>query len=161
MQGPGGLTFAYVKPMVPYGLGFEIGRAPDVPPPPGDPMKTVDASRCAVCGARAADETRLLVEQDRHFDCPRRHQVGLCPEHGAAVRDGRLAVQEVLYDWVQKHHDELYDGTRLYIAPRLTCLRCNEPFVTNEERHACAKCGAINVLGTALGSPAAVRLETT
>jgi predicted RNA-binding Zn-ribbon protein involved in translation (DUF1610 family) len=122
-------------------------------------MKTMDASRCAVCGARAVDRPRLTVEQDRHYDCPRLHPVGLCADHGAALRAGTLPLHQVLYDWTQKHHDELYDGTRLYLAPRLTCLECNEPLAGSDERVTCPACGKVNVVGTALGHPAAIRLE--
>jgi hypothetical protein len=125
----------------------------------GGAMKNLDASRCAVCGARSVDTPRLSVEQDRHYDCPRQHAVGLCAEHGSALRAGTLTLHTVLYGWIQRNHDALYDGTRLYISPRLACLGCNSLLASSGERVTCAACGAVNIVGTALGHPAAVRLE--
>jgi hypothetical protein len=122
-------------------------------------MKALDSSRCAMCDAPSVEAPRLLIEQDRHYDCPFRHQVGLCDPHGAELRAGVLAPQRVIYEWTQKHHDELYDGTRLILMPRLTCLACNGSLEeTEDERVACPACGAINRIGSALGYPATVGL---
>jgi len=121
-------------------------------------MKSLNGVCCAVCGAASVDKPRLLVEQDRHYDCPREHSVGLCATHGQALRDGELTPQQILYQWVQENHDELYDGTRLHLLPRLTCLGCNEPFATSDETYTCPKCGTVNVIGSALGHPAAIRI---
>lgn len=123
-------------------------------------MKTCDASHCAVCGDVSAERPRLFVEQDRHYDCPQEHGIGLCKEHGEALRTGRLTPQEILYDWVRRHHDEIYDGTRIYLMPRMTCLGCNATFASSEENYSCPDCGTVNVLGTALGHPAAVRIAS-
>lgn len=123
-------------------------------------MKTLNGIHCAVCGAASADKPRLSVEQDVHYDCPKEHAVGLCATHGDALRAGQITLQDVLYQWVQDHHDELYDGTRLLLMPRLTCLGCNTAFATNDEKYACPTCGTVNVIGTALGHPAAVRIAT-
>jgi phage FluMu protein Com len=124
-------------------------------------MKTCDASHCAVCGNLSADRPRLFVEQDRHYDCPQEHGVGLCKEHGEALRTGRLTPQEILYDWVRRHHDEIYDGTRIYLMPRMTCLGCNATFASSEQNYNCPDCGTVNVLGTALGHPTAVRVAAS
>jgi Zn finger protein HypA/HybF involved in hydrogenase expression len=121
-------------------------------------MKTLNGVHCAVCGAASVDKPRLLVEQDRHYDCPREHSVGLCATHGEALRVGEITPQQILYQWVQENHDDLYDGTRLHLLPRLTCLGCNEPFATSDDAYTCAKCGAVNVIGSALGHPAAIRI---
>jgi hypothetical protein len=124
-------------------------------------MMQLESERCAVCDAPAASAPRLVVEQDRHYDCPRQHPIGLCAEHGAALRGGQLAPHEIVYQWTQRHHDELYDGTRLVLVPRLTCLACNAIFATDaHDRFACPECGAVNVIGTALGYPAVIRLES-
>ena len=121
-------------------------------------MKTLNGTRCAVCGAASADKPRLSVEQDVHYDCPKEHFVGLCATHGGALRAGEISLHDILYRWVQEHHDELYDGTRLLLMPRLTCLGCNTVFATTNDTHTCPGCGTVNVIGTALGHPAAVRV---
>lgn len=123
-------------------------------------MKTLNGIHCAVCGAASVDAPRLSVEQDRHYDCPKEHAVGLCATHGAALRAGEITLQQVLYQWIQEHHDELYDGTRLLLMPRLTCLGCNTMFATTNDTYACPGCGTVNVIGTALGHPAAVRVAS-
>lgn len=123
-------------------------------------MKAVDSSRCAVCDAPAVQAPRLIVEQDRHFDCSLQHRIGLCAEHGAALRAGELEPHRIIYEWTQRHHAELYDGTRLVLAPRLTCLACNAFLASSVgNRTACPECGALNRLGSALGHPAVVRLD--
>jgi len=123
-------------------------------------MKKCDVSHCAVCGEASVDRPRLFVEQDRHYDCPLEHGVGLCEVHGQALRCGEITPQEILFNWVRRHHDELYDGTRIHLMPRMTCLGCNAMFATSEERYTCPDCGTVNVLGTALGHPTAVRIAT-
>ena len=123
-------------------------------------MKPLNGVRCAVCGAASADTPHLLVEQDRHYDCPREHSVGLCSVHGEALRTGQITPHQIFSQWIQEHHDELYDGTRLHLLPRLTCLGCNAVFATSDETYRCATCGTINVIGTALGHPTAVRVAT-
>ena len=123
-------------------------------------MKALNSSRCALCDSPAAAAPRLVIEQDRHYDCPLRHEVGLCDQHGAELRAGVIEPHRVIYEWTQKHHDELYDGTRLVLAPQLTCLACNavlEP--SDAERATCPGCGAINRIGSALGYPTTVRLD--
>jgi hypothetical protein len=123
-------------------------------------MKALDSSRCAVCDGPAAEAPRLIVEQDRHFDCPFQHHIGLCETHGAALRGGGLEPHRVIYAWTQRHHDKLYDGTRLVLMPRMTCLACNALLETSVGDHtACPACGALNRLGSALGHPMTVRLD--
>ena len=133
-------------------LGFSIPTAL------GDGMKTLDGVRCALCGAASPDTPRLTVEQDRHYDCPLAHTVGLCATHGAALREGQVTPHQILYQWIQEHHDELYDGTRLLLMPRLTCLGCNAVFATSEETYPCPTCNTVNVIGTALGHPASIHV---
>src|SRR5215203_378411 len=98
----------------------------DLSPPSETPrMKNCDVSHCAVCGETSVDRPRLFVEQDRHYDCPLEHGVGLCQAHGEALRCGEISPQEILYAWVRRHHEELYDGTRIHLVPRMSCLGCN------------------------------------
>jgi len=48
-------------------------------------MSLPNSQTCGVCDRPAAPAPRLTVRQDRHFDCPLQHEIGLCAEHGAAL----------------------------------------------------------------------------
>ncbi len=118
---------------------------------------------CGLCAAPAVAAPRLVIQQDRHFDCPRRHEVALCEEHGSALRSGLLALHQLIFDWTHRHHAHLYDGTRLVLRTELTCLGCNAALTGAPASNAeetplrCDACGGTNVLGAALGHPAIVR----
>jgi phage FluMu protein Com len=67
----------------------------------------------------------------------------------------------IVYEWTQRHHSALYDGTRLVLVPALTCLACNALLLDGtRERVACPECGAFNRVGSALGHPTAIGLES-
>ena len=126
-------------------------------------MKSKDSAGCAVCGASAAAAAPLLVvEQLRHMDCPLEHRLALCPEHGEALRAGELTPHSIIYEWTRRQLAEIYDGTRLVLVPTLTCLACNASLTTPAEGECvpCPACGARNQVGSALGHPTAIRLET-
>lgn len=132
--------------------------------PPEGAVDPVTLHACALCEVPAASAPRLVIQQERHFDCPRRHEVALCEEHGAALRSGLLALHQLVFDWTHRNHADLYDGTRLVLRTELTCLGCNAALPGGAAASAaetllrCDACGATNVLGAALGHPAIVRL---
>ena len=132
------------------------------PLPRRDGLQILHPAPCAICGISAVPAPRLFLRQERHFDCPRTHKVGLCAEHGAALRAGLLPPHRVVFDWTQRFHDEIYEGTRLILQPQLTCLACNAPLSESPEEHVarlrCNACGGHNAIGTALGYRVAVRL---
>jgi hypothetical protein len=148
--------------MVPYGLETRAGNGRPALSPRRDILQDLQTIPCAVCGAPAIAAPRLFLRQERHFDCPCTHEVGLCEEHAAALRAGLLPPHRVVFDWTQRFHDEIYEGTRLILKPQLTCLACNAPLSELSEEHAarlrCEACGAHNAIGTALGDRVAVRL---
>jgi len=119
-----------------------------------------DSRTCGVCDQPAVPTPRLTILQDRHYDCPIRHEIGLCVEHGAALQAGTIALHQLLFDWTHRHHAELYDGTRLVLCAEPVCLGCNAALSPGEGETSvrCAACGKANLLGNALGSPAIVRL---
>jgi hypothetical protein len=123
-------------------------------------MALPDGRICGICDQPAAPAPRLTVLQDRHYDCPQQHEIGLCAEHGTALQGGAIALHQLLFDWTHRHHAELYDGTRLVLAAETRCLGCNVPLSPGEDESSvrCPACGRTNVIGSALGSPAIVRL---
>ena len=160
-----GLPYLDAVRVQPYGAGrfsrTETKRCEfPIPSLPGGTMPLPDSRVCGICGLPAAPAPRLTICQERHYDCPRQHVVGLCDAHGSALQAGTLALHELLFDWTQKHHTDLYDGTRLVLWAEPMCLGCNAPLSPEENATSvhCAACGKTNVLGSALGSPAFVRL---
>ena len=125
-------------------------------------MEIQAAKVCALCGAPATDAPRLYVRQKRHLDADRTHEIPLCEEHGYALRAGVLPPQRIIYDWVTRAHDALYENARLVLRPELRCLGCNAPLKDVPTdlvfQLDCATCEAGNVLGTALGHRVAVKL---
>jgi hypothetical protein len=123
-------------------------------------MSTIESSRCGLCEHPAAAAPRLRIRQERHYDCPRFHDVGLCAGHGAELQGGEIALHQLLFDWTHRHHADLYDGTRLILSAEPMCLGCNAALSPRdgESTVRCDSCGKTNVLGSALGSPAFVRL---
>jgi hypothetical protein len=113
-----------------------------------------------VCDHPAVPAPRLRIRQERHYDCPLYHEVGLCAEHGAALQGGAIALHQLLFDWTHRHHADLYDGTRLVLSAEPMCLGCNAALspADGESMVRCPSCGKENVLGSALGTPAIVRL---
>ena len=120
-------------------------------------------SACALCGAPATDAPRLFVRQKRHLDAERTHQIPLCEEHGIALRAGVLQPQRIIFDWVTRVYDELYENSRLVLHPELRCLACNAPLRDAPSdlvvQLQCETCAAGNVVGTALGHRVAVKLD--
>jgi len=76
-----------------------------------------ESQTCGICDRPPGPRPRLTVRQDRHYDCPLRHEIGLCAEHGAALQNGALPLHPLLFDWTHRHQAELYDRTHLVLFP--------------------------------------------
>jgi hypothetical protein len=135
-------------------------------------MVKPEVDACALCANRSLDVLRLFIRQERLLDSDRTHQIALCPEHASALRAGVIDPQQIIFDWTKRHHEELYENTRLVLRPELRCLACNDPLCPHVASQVaslaassgagsmdCRSCSATNVIGSALGYVVAIRLR--
>lgn len=137
-------------------------------------MENTDPEACVLCEKRAVDAPRIHIRQELALDAPVAHRLALCAEHGEALRSGGLNPQQIIYAWATRAHADLYRNERLVLRPELRCLACDVVLSVpgtgaaggpaaaapeGDSELACAACGAVNVLGSALGHRVAVRMR--
>lgn len=135
-------------------------------------MENADPEECVLCTKHAADAPRIHIRQELALDAPVAHRLALCAEHGEALRSGALNPQQIIYAWATRAHADLYRNERLVLRPELRCLACDAALPApaagaagaaaapdDESELACPACGAVNVLGSALGHRVAVRMR--
>jgi phage FluMu protein Com len=125
-------------------------------------MEKTHPSTCVLCGAPAVDAPRIHIRQEHDLDAPVAHHLAFCDEHGTELSRGQLTPQQIIYDWATHAHADLYRNERMVLVPELRCLACNALLAdgngTSPAEIACAACGAMNELGSALGHRVAVRI---
>jgi hypothetical protein len=148
-------------------------------------MEQTDPEACVLCGAPAVDAPRIFIRQELALDAAVAHRLAFCPVHAERLRAGQLTPQQIIYAWATRMHGDLYRNERLVLLPELRCLACNAALSPDRAviestappaarpatpdagdagdapgaEIACARCGAINELGSALGHCVAVRLR--
>lgn len=124
-------------------------------------MENADPESCVLCDQPAVAAPRIHLRQERELARPVEHCLRLCASHGTEWREGRLPPQQIIYTWAIREHDAISRNERLVIVPELRCLGCDAPLADTAgpaaaAEIACARCGAQNTIGTALGYPVAV-----